>query len=81
MVEVSPYKARKDLLLPGLAVYASPENLDKYSKLMMDESQDDQPSSPFALSVRSHAYVFERAVGQGSVGCHRSSAFGRLAAE
>ncbi|MPC36439.1 39S ribosomal protein L9, mitochondrial-like isoform X2 [Portunus trituberculatus] len=51
VVEVSPYKARKDLLLPGLAVYASPENLDKYSKLMVDTSQDDQPSSPFALST------------------------------
>lgn len=51
VVEVSPYKARKDLLLPGLAVYASPENLDKYSRLMVDTSQDDQPSSPYALST------------------------------
>ncbi|KAK8385658.1 hypothetical protein O3P69_016440 [Scylla paramamosain] len=51
VVEVKPYKARKDLLLPGLAVYASPENLDKYSKLMRETSLDDQPSSPFALST------------------------------
>ena len=52
VVEVAPHKARKELLLPGLAVYASPENLEKYSKLLVDPSLDDQPSSPFALSVR-----------------------------
>lgn len=51
VVEVSPQKARKELLLPGLAVYASPENLEKYSSLRVDMSQEDQPSSPFALST------------------------------
>ncbi|XP_050705527.1 39S ribosomal protein L9, mitochondrial-like [Eriocheir sinensis] len=51
VVEVSPHKARNQLLLPGLAVYASPENLEKYSSLIADVSQEDQPSSPFALST------------------------------
>lgn len=51
VVKVSPYKARNHLLLPGLAVYASPENLEKYSIIIDDASQEDQPSSPFAISV------------------------------
>lgn len=52
VVEVSPFKARNYLLLPGLAVYASPENLDKYG-LTMQEDIQDQPSSPFARKTAS----------------------------
>ncbi|KAG0721666.1 39S ribosomal protein L9, mitochondrial [Chionoecetes opilio] len=51
VVEVAPNKARKELLLPGLAVYASPDNLEKFSTLITDTTQEDQPSSPFALST------------------------------
>ena len=52
IVETTPYKARNHLILPGLAVYASPENVEKYSYLLKDESKEDQASSPFALKVR-----------------------------
>ncbi|XP_069940989.1 large ribosomal subunit protein bL9m isoform X2 [Cherax quadricarinatus] len=49
VVEMSPFKARNQLLLQGLAVYASPENLEKYSKLLTEASkEEDQPSSEFA---------------------------------
>lgn len=49
VVEVKPHRARNHLLLPGLAVYASPENLEKYSNLIETSEIKDQPSSPFAL--------------------------------
>ncbi|KAG7165087.1 39S ribosomal protein L9, mitochondrial-like [Homarus americanus] len=49
IVEVKPSRARYHLLLPGLAVYASPENIEKYSNIMKQVSEDeDQPSSQFA---------------------------------
>lgn len=46
-VEVSRHKARNELLLPGLAVYASPENLKKYSNFVQ-ELKEDQPSSEYS---------------------------------
>ncbi|XP_069940991.1 large ribosomal subunit protein bL9m isoform X5 [Cherax quadricarinatus] len=52
VVEMSPFKARNQLLLQGLAVYASPENLEKYSKLLTEASkEEDQPSSEFARKI------------------------------
>lgn len=51
VVEVKPNRARNHLLLQDLAVYASPENLEKYASIMQDPSSEDQPSSPFALKV------------------------------
>lgn len=52
-MEVHPHKARRDLLLPGLAVYASPENQIKYADLMQTSAgREDQPSSQYARKVR-----------------------------
>ncbi|XP_045625305.1 large ribosomal subunit protein bL9m [Procambarus clarkii] len=49
VLEVRPNKARNQLLLPGIAVYASPENVEKYSTLMIEASkEEDQPSSQYA---------------------------------
>lgn len=50
-VSVRPFYAYKHLLLPGLAVYATPENLEKY----VTESSEDKVlkySSATALLVR-----------------------------
>lgn len=52
VVEVKANQARNHLLLQDLAVYASPENLEKYASIMQEPSTEDQPSSPFALKVR-----------------------------
>lgn len=41
---MAPYKAYKALLLPRLAEYATPENINKYSKLAIDE-KDNVPFS------------------------------------
>ncbi|KAA0194535.1 hypothetical protein HAZT_HAZT004535 [Hyalella azteca] len=47
VVSLSPFKARKNLLLPKLGVYASPENLEKYAHLK-ETGREDQPSSIYA---------------------------------
>lgn len=44
VVTLPARKARMNLLLPKLAVYASPENLAKYADLVLQDT-DDQPSS------------------------------------
>lgn len=57
-VRVKPYKAYNELLLPGLAVYASPENVDKYKDY--DRKEDDiQYSSKTAqiVSIRKTAQL------------------------
>ncbi|KAK4320042.1 hypothetical protein Pmani_009064 [Petrolisthes manimaculis] len=51
VVEVKPNRARNHLLLQDLAVYASPENIEKYASLIQKRSDEDQPSSPFALKT------------------------------
>ncbi|KAK7068050.1 54S ribosomal protein L9, mitochondrial, partial [Halocaridina rubra] len=48
MVEVPPHRARNHLLLPKLAVYASPENIEKYKDMKPETDEEEQPSSPFA---------------------------------
>lgn len=48
VLEVKPHRARNKLILPGLAVYASPENLKKYDHLKSEELSEDAPSSPFS---------------------------------
>lgn len=47
ILEVTPHRARNKLILPGLAVYASPENLKKYEHLQTEVLSADAPSSPF----------------------------------
>ncbi|XP_066940325.1 large ribosomal subunit protein bL9m [Macrobrachium rosenbergii] len=51
IIETTPHRARNHLILPGLAVYASPENLEKYSYLMKEASTEDQASSPFSRKL------------------------------
>ena len=38
MVTLPAEQVHKELLLPGLAVYASPENLEKYSEIVIPEN-------------------------------------------
>ncbi|CAH0551540.1 unnamed protein product [Brassicogethes aeneus] len=54
-VSVKPKYAYQDLLLPGLAVYESPENVEKYKDFMTNPMSDvEAHSSPTAmLTVRS----------------------------
>jgi large subunit ribosomal protein L9 len=47
IVSLRPNKAYHDLLLPGLAVYKTPENVQKYSKLK-EEIDVKEHSSPYA---------------------------------
>lgn len=48
-VSVRPSYAYNKLLLSGLAVYASPENIEKYAS--KSDAQGQRYSSPFALYV------------------------------
>jgi len=48
VLDLKPHQARNKLILPGLAVYASPENLKKYEDLKSEALAEDAPSSPFA---------------------------------
>lgn len=48
-VSVRPYKAYNELLLPGLAVYASPENIEKYKDY--DRKEDDIQFSSKAAQI------------------------------
>jgi large subunit ribosomal protein L9 len=47
IVSLRPNKAYNELLLPGLAVYKTPETMQKYARLN-DEIEDSQHSSPYA---------------------------------
>lgn len=51
ILEVTPHRARNKLILPGLAVYASEENLKKYEHLQTEALSVDAPSSPFVLKT------------------------------
>jgi large subunit ribosomal protein L9 len=52
VVNVSPSIAYNQLLLPGLATYVTPENVEKYSKLTAENTDDeDKHSSQFAQRV------------------------------
>ncbi|XP_068236145.1 large ribosomal subunit protein bL9m [Palaemon carinicauda] len=57
VIETTPHKARNRLLLPGLAVYASPENLEKYSNLKGVQTED-QASSVFAKKLSTQYMIF-----------------------
>lgn len=50
VVSVKPFVAYNKLLLPGLAAYKTPENIEKYARTQDDEDQDKH-SSPFAQRV------------------------------
>jgi large subunit ribosomal protein L9 len=45
IVKVPPQQARYKLLLPKLAVYASPENLEKWEKYKTGDKKDEKPYS------------------------------------
>ncbi|XP_011550516.2 39S ribosomal protein L9, mitochondrial [Plutella xylostella] len=47
VLSLRPTKAYKEFLMPGLAVYASPENLMKYQVDESKPKQDDTFSSPY----------------------------------
>jgi len=51
ILEVKPHQARNKLILPGLAVYASEENIKKYEHLQTEALSVDAPSSPFVLKT------------------------------
>lgn len=52
VVSVKPNVAYDKLLLPGLAVYHTPENVEKYSKFLDSaEDDDERHSSPFSQRV------------------------------
>lgn len=56
-ISVRPKYAYNELLLPGKAVYASPENLEKYKEAMSNVSKAEH-SSPTASLVISDCYAF-----------------------
>lgn len=62
VVSVRPNFGRTQLLLPGLAVYASPENIEKLKSKLKDGVQESEDtlthSSRFAELVRAHIYPF-----------------------
>lgn len=45
-VSVKPNFAYNNILLPGLGVYASPENLEKYKYHEVTEEQHSTPNAP-----------------------------------
>lgn len=49
-ITVKPTTAYNTLLLPGLAVYSTPENAEKYCKIEKD-IEEEKHSSPFAQRV------------------------------
>lgn len=49
-VSVRPYSGYEKVIVPGLAVYATPENIAKYAPLR-DASQAVQHSSKYSLKV------------------------------
>jgi large subunit ribosomal protein L9 len=52
VVNVAPTFAYNKLLIPGLAAYVTPENVEKYSKLAEeDDDTEVKHSSPFAQRV------------------------------
>lgn len=51
-VTVRPTVAYNSLLLPGLAVYATPENIAKYENKDDGAREEKTHSSPFAQRVR-----------------------------
>lgn len=48
-VSVKPHYAYNELLLPGLAVYATPENEEKFKSVEIKDVQ--QYSSPYTVTV------------------------------
>jgi large subunit ribosomal protein L9 len=51
VVQVRPNFAYNNLLLADLAVYATPENIEKYKPKQGEESEEEKHSSPFAQRV------------------------------
>lgn len=52
IVNVTPTNAYNKLLLPGLATYVTPENIEKYSKVDSEAADDEEKhSSQFAQRV------------------------------
>lgn len=57
VVSVKPRYAHNMLLLPGLAVYKTEKNLEKYKK-DSDQPEAEKHSSPFVQRVSSLKYPF-----------------------
>jgi hypothetical protein len=51
VVSVRPNFAYQNLLLPGLADYVTPENVEKYKPKAGESNTDEEHSSPFAQRV------------------------------
>jgi large subunit ribosomal protein L9 len=52
IVNVKPQYAYEKLLLPGLAVYKTPKNIEKYATNVEQNDDEEKHSSPFAQRVR-----------------------------
>ncbi|XP_018567503.1 39S ribosomal protein L9, mitochondrial [Anoplophora glabripennis] len=50
-VSVKPNFAYNNILLPGLGVYASPENLEKYKNHEVEEERHSSPNAPITAKI------------------------------
>lgn len=53
IVNVAPTKAYNELLLPGLATYVTPANIEKYASAVAEDEEEEKHSTPFAKTVTS----------------------------
>lgn len=58
-VSVKSNYAYQHLLLPGLAVYVSPENLEEYKDILTVKSDEEHHSSPTAVLVYYFVVILE----------------------
>jgi len=52
IINVRPSHAYNKLLLPGLADYVTPENIERYTTVKDEKSDEAVHSSPYAKSVK-----------------------------
>lgn len=57
VLSLRPTQAYRDYLMPGLAVYASPENLVKYKSVENEPKAENIYSSPYVRRVSTHICV------------------------
>lgn len=56
IVKVKPNFAYNNFILPGIAAYVTPENIEKYSR-KGDEDDDEKHSSQYAQRVSHHEFI------------------------
>lgn len=57
VVTMASTKAYRELLLPGYAVYATPENMQKYKADENMPKNEDAHSSPYVLRVKPFSHL------------------------